>query len=129
LLLGLRLVRILIIDDDSVTLKALPVLLTNRLPDSIVDTAMDEQTALALVHDGHYDVILLDVRMPSLDGMMLLLQLRADAADTPLIVMTAHPDESVETEASQAGVYAFLPKPAFPDVVIAKVQSALHRVP
>ena len=105
------------------------MLLTNRLPDSIVDTAMDEQTVLALVREVHYDVIFLDVRMPSLNGMMLLRQLRAHAANTPVIVMTADLDESVQTEAAQAGVYAFLPKPVFPDVVIAKVQSALHGVP
>jgi CheY-like chemotaxis protein len=105
------------------------MLLTSRLPDTIVDTAMDEETALALMRVGHYDVIFLDVRMPSLDGMMLLRHLRIYATDSPLIIMTAHPDESVETEASQAGVYAFLPKPAFPDVVIAKVQSALHGIP
>jgi DNA-binding NarL/FixJ family response regulator len=44
----------------------------------------------------------------------LLRQLGASAADTRLIVMTARLDEALEAEASQAGIYAFLSKPAFP---------------
>ncbi len=48
---------------------------------------------------------------------------------TPVIVMTAHVDESLKTDASQAGAYAFLQKPAFPDVLIAKMQAALQRAP
>lgn len=121
--------RILIIDDDSVTLGALPALIRSRLSDTVVDTAMGAEAAFALVRTWPYQLIFLDVRMPGIDGLALLRQLRAYARDTPVIVMTAHLDETLETEASQAGVYAFLPKPAFPDVVIAKVQAALQRAP
>jgi CheY-like chemotaxis protein len=121
--------RILIIDDDPVTLAALPALIMSRLPDTVVDTAMTEEDALARVRTSPYQLVFLDVRMPSIDGLTFLRRLRGYAKDTPVIVMTAHLDESLETEASKAGVYALLPKPAFPDVVIAKVQGALHRTP
>jgi DNA-binding response OmpR family regulator len=121
--------RILVIDDDSVTLAALPALIRSRLPDTVVDTAMTEEDALASVRTSPYQLVFLDVRMPSIDGLTFLRRLRAYAKDTPVIVMTAHLDTSLEAEASEIGVYALLPKPAFPDVVIAKVQAALQRTP
>jgi CheY-like chemotaxis protein len=119
--------RILIIDDDSVTLVVLSALISSRLPDTVVDTAVNAEAALALMRTWPYRVILLEARMPDTDGLTLLRQFRAYAEDTPIIVMTAHLDASLEAEALQAGAYAFLPKPAFPDVVIAKVQAALQR--
>ena len=121
--------RILIIDDDSVTLEAVPALITSRLPQTVVDTAMTEQDALARVRARPYQLVFLDVRMPSMDGLTFLRRLRAYAKDTSVIVMTAHLDESLEAEVSEVGVYALLPKPAFPDVIIAKVQAALQRTP
>jgi DNA-binding response OmpR family regulator len=121
--------RILIIDDDSVTLEALPALITSRVPHTVVDTAMTEQDALARVRARPYHLVFLDVRMPSIDGLTFLRRLRAYAKDTPVIVMTAHLDESLEAEVSEVGVYALLPKPAFPDVIIAKAQAALQRTP
>lgn len=121
--------RILVIDDDSVTLEVLPALLKSRLADTIVDTAIDAESALQLVQTWPYQVIFLDVRMPSVDGLKLLRQLGAAAADVPLIVMTARLDEALKAETSQAGVYAFLSKPVFPDLVIAKAQAAIRRMP
>jgi hypothetical protein len=43
--------------------------------------------------------------------------------------MTARLDDSLEADTSQTGVYAFLSKPVFPDLVIAKAQAALQRTP
>ena len=121
--------RILVIDDDAVTLGVLPALLKSRLPDTTVDTAMDAETALSLVRSGHYQLIFIDVRMSSVDGLSLLRQLRATAPDTRVIIMTARLDDSLEADTSQTGVYAFLSKPVFPDLVIAKAQAALQRTP
>ncbi|WP_447985023.1 response regulator [Nitrospira sp. Nam74] len=119
--------RVLIIDDDPVTLAVLPALISSRLPDTIVDTVATGEAALALLRTSPYQLILLDVHMSGIEGLALLRQFRTDVAETPVIVMTANLTESVENEASQAGAYAFLPKPAFPDVVIAKIQAALQR--
>ena len=121
--------RILVVDDDSVTLKVLPALLISRVPNTVVDTARDAQNALALVRTWPYQVIFIDVPMPSLDGLTFLRQLGSYAQDARVIVMTTNLDPSVETEMSQAGVFAFLEKPAFPDLIIAKVQAALRRMP
>jgi len=121
--------RILVVDDDSVTLKVLPALLISRIPNTVVDTARDAQNALALVRTWPYQVIFIDVPMPSVDGLTFLRQLGSYARDTRVIVMTTNLDPSVETEMSQAGVFAFLEKPAFTDLIIAMVQAALRRMP
>jgi DNA-binding response OmpR family regulator len=124
-----RVEHILIIDDDAVTVRVLPALLRSRLPDATVDTATDAQTALSLVRSGHYQLLLIDVRMPSVDGLRLLRDLRGCAPNTRVIIMTSRLDESLKVETSQIGVYAFLSKPLFPDLVIAKAQAALQRTP
>ena len=60
------------------------------------------------------------MHMSGIDGLTLLRQFRTDVAETPVMVMTANLTESVENEASQAGL---------PDVVIAKMQAALQHTP
>ena len=121
--------RILVIDDDSVTLEVLPALLRGRLPDMMIDTASNAQDALAAVQQRRYDLIFIDVHMPGMDGLTFLRRLRTYAQDSRILVFTGDVNESLEAEASEAGAYGFLTKPAFPDLIIAKVRAALRRTP
>ena len=61
-----------------------------RVPNTVVDTARDAQNALALVRTSPYQVIFIDVPMPSVDGLTFLRQLGSYARDTRVIVMTTN---------------------------------------
>src|SRR5687768_9704543 len=90
--------RILIIDDDPDTLLALPVLLKSRFPHAVIQTAINGDAARTWIRSYRYDVILLDIRMPRIDGLTLLKQLRNDLRGTRVLVMTAS-HEDFKTQA------------------------------
>lgn len=73
-------------------------------------------------------VIVSDVRMPQMDGMQLLAELQRQAADIPVIIMTAHSDLDSAVSAYQGGAFEYLPKPFDVDQAIALVQRALNHV-
>jgi two-component system response regulator RstA len=118
--------RILIIDDDPDTLLALPALLKSRFPHAVIQTAINGDAARTWIRNYRYDVILLDIRMPRIDGLTLLKQLRNDLRGARVLVMTAS-HEDFKTQALEAGAYAFHQKPVLPDVLIATIRAALRR--
>jgi FixJ family two-component response regulator len=71
--------------------------------------------------------LILDVRMPGMDGFQLQKQLRADGWFVPTIFLTAHADDSGRSQALAAGATAFLPKPFDADVLLNAVHSAFNR--
>jgi DNA-binding response OmpR family regulator len=119
--------RILIIDDDPDTLLALPALLKSRFPHAVVQTAINGDAARTWIRNYRYDVILVDIRMPRIDGLTLLKQLRHELRGARILVMTAS-HEDLKAQALEAGAYAFHQKPILPDVLIATIRAALrHR--
>jgi two-component system, NtrC family, response regulator HydG len=78
------------------------------------------------IRNYRYDVILLDIRMPRIDGLTPLKQLRNDLRGARVLVMTASNDD-LKTEALEAGAYAFHQKPLLPDLLIATIRAALMR--
>jgi FixJ family two-component response regulator len=68
--------------------------------------------------------LILDLRMPGMDGLMLQHELRSTGHRFPVIIVTAHGDPEVRARALDAGAEAFLPKPVDGDVLVAVVESA-----
>ena len=113
--------HILVVDDDESIRRLLAMVLV--LEGFRVSTAPDAMTGLAVAHDHHPDVIVLDLGLPGGDGFAFLERLRAlaDLPFIPVIVFSATFDESVKGRAFNAGAQAFLVKPAAPDEVVAEV--------
>lgn len=76
-----------------------------------VSLAEDGRVAVALLRDMTFDLILADVRMPGIDGLALLEQLRTHDQHTPVIMMTGHGDAQMDREAELRGASGFLLKP------------------
>ena len=79
--------KVLVADDDPQILEGLVDYLEWR--DIIVDCARTGEQALNLCRDNRYDVLVLDVMMPRLDGRALCEQLRRDGTATPILFLTA----------------------------------------
>ncbi|MDP7298500.1 MAG: sigma-54 dependent transcriptional regulator [Myxococcota bacterium] len=107
--LPLRTSTVLIVDDEELYRHALERIL--RRAGHEVITARDAAEALATVSDQSVDLVLSDVKMPGIDGLELVRQLREVAPDLPCIVVTGYgsPDQSVE--ALRAGAFWYLEKP------------------
>ncbi len=94
-----------------------------------VEEAADGQTALQLIQQRHIDLVLLDIRMPGMDGYEVLRRIRSDPRRLHLpVMMISGLDESAHTvHCIQAGAEDFLPKPVDHVLLRARVNSLLHR--
>jgi CheY-like chemotaxis protein len=108
--------RILIVDDDPDTCSNLSDILADL--GYQVEIAHNGPAALALARVRHYDVALLDLKMPGMDGLTLYRELRRVRADTVAIIVTAYAGSGVQEEALAAGAWRVLSKPVdFPKLL------------
>jgi DNA-binding response OmpR family regulator len=117
--------RVLIVDDEknirltlSQALSSLPI---------EVDVAESGEQALRKVEADDFALILLDLRMPGLDGMDVLRRLRDERPDIPVILITAHGNIESAVEAMKLGAIEFFPKPFVPDQIRGLISRVLDR--
>jgi DNA-binding NtrC family response regulator len=116
----------LLVDDDPTTLVALPDALRCRLPCLRVETTTSVVDALARLELRPYSVVLTDVRMPRMDGLSFLHEVKRRHAETPVVVMTGINDHALLAQALEAGAFDFLPKPLDRNDLSTTVQLALY---
>jgi putative two-component system response regulator len=104
--------HILVVDDIPANVKLISMLLAQD-GYANVETVMDPRQVRAMVASRRYDLILLDIRMPHLDGHELIELLREDYGRDylPVLVLTAQTDEATRKRALESGVRDFLTKP------------------
>ena len=93
-----------------------------------VTAVKDGTAALREVEAGPFDLILLDIRMPGIDGLSLLKQVRDKRPDAQVVIMTAHGTMETAVAAMQDGAYDYLAKPFDLDELIAVVRRWLRPV-
>ena len=117
--------RILIVDDDRDIVRALCIRLNAAGFD--VDTAHDGLAGVAAAKSGKPDAIILDIRMPGMDGLTALSRLREQKSTRhiPTIILTANVVETVRSKALGLGAYCFLKKPCDPGDLLKTVRGAI----
>ena len=117
-------IRVLAADDQRVVREGLAMLL-GLLPDvEVVGTAADGEEALALAAELKPDVILMDLRMPRVDGVEATRRLRERDPAVKVVVLTTYADDRSVIDALRAGALGYLTK----DAGAAEIRHALHRV-
>lgn len=116
--------RILLVDDDAQLRKALEINLTARGHD--LSTAIDGQSALAVLTQGLPEVVLLDLGLPDLDGLEVLRRLRSWSA-VPVVILTARTATADVVGALDAGADDFIAKPFGVEELLARVRAVLRR--
>ncbi|MFF4617256.1 response regulator transcription factor [Nonomuraea jabiensis] len=110
-----RMTRVIVVDDQAVVREGL-VLLLGLLPDiEVVGSAGDGEAALRLVGERRPDVVLMDLRMPRMDGVEATGRIRAEFPDTQVVVLTTYSDDESVFAALRAGARGFLTKDADAD--------------
>ena len=104
-----REIRILLVDDEADFLEAIRPGLVRR--GFLVTTAESGQTALDLLSSETFDVIVLDVKMPGIDGVDTFREIKRIAPALPVIMLTGHGNIEQAFETSREGVFEYLTKP------------------
>ena len=119
--------RILAVDDDALNLDLLAQRLSRQ--GHVVSTAMDGEEALERVRERPFDLVLLDVMMPRLDGYSTLARLKADEQlrVIPVIMISALDELSSVVRCIEAGAEDYLPKPFNPTLLRARIGACLEK--
>lgn len=117
---------ILIVDDDTALLQALPQALRLRIQDVTVDIADSAQKAFFLIEQNDYDVIVSDIKMPGMDGLTLLAKIKALRPETPTLLITGHGEHNLAIQALRGGAYDFIQKPIDRDYFVAALLRAVQ---
>ncbi|MFF4123901.1 response regulator [Microbispora rosea] len=118
--------RVLVVDDQAVVRDGL-VLLLGLLPGiEVVGSASDGETALRLVADERPDVVLMDLRMPRMDGVEATRRIRAGFPDTQVVVLTTYTDDESVFAALRAGARGFLTKSADAEEIARAVTTVMN---
>ncbi len=115
-------IRVLVVDDEEPFRRLLKKELTRK--GFIVETAADGQTALDLLREQVFSVILLDIVMPGIDGISLMNRLRNDPASPVIVVLTGKATVETAVEAMKNGAYDYLSKPYKLDELVIIVNRA-----
>ena len=118
--------HILIVDDDPALLEALPEALRLRMSEVTVDTADTATAALDRIASRDYDAIVTDIKMPGMDGLALLAEIRGRRPDTPILIITGHGEYDLALRALRGGAYDFIHKPIDRDDFVASLDCALR---
>ena len=118
--------RVLIVDDDPALLQALPKALRLRMGGVTVETADSAAAALDRITTGDYDAIVTDIKMPGMDGLALLTEIRKHRPDTPTLIITGHGEDELMVRALRGGAYDFIQKPIDRDYFVAALYRAIR---
>ncbi len=116
--------RILIVDDELVVRDSLGRWFAGEAYE--VGLAASGREALAAVQEKHYDLALLDIKMPGMDGMELQKKLADADADLLVVIMTGYASVETAVQALKRGAYDYITKPIDPDELVHLVDKALE---
>ena len=119
--------HVLIVDDDPALLQALPEALQMRMTGLTVDTAQSGAVALDQIAARDYDAIVTDIKIPGMDGLELLAEIRTHRPDTPTLMITGYGEHDLVVQALRAGAYDFIRKPIDRDYFVGSLRRAIEK--
>lgn len=117
--------NILIVEDETALAEAVEHIL--RKAGHSADRVADGQPALDYIRVGTYDLILLDIMLPKLDGLSVLRQMRSEGVQTPVLMLTARTTVPDKVAGLNAGADDYLTKPFDPEELLARVGAMTRR--
>jgi DNA-binding NtrC family response regulator len=117
-------IRLLVADDKENILRLFQDVFVHGFD---ITTAADGQKALAMALNGNFDVVVSDIRMPGVDGLTLLREIKRARPEVEVVLMTAFASVPNAVEAMKEGAYDYLTKPFDPEEALLVVQRAAER--
>ena len=117
--------KILVVDDDRIVRQSYQRSLTGV--HCSVRAALNADEALKLMEDDPSDVVLVDIRMPGMDGITLIRKIKERWPESEVVVITGFPSVESAKEAVRLGAYNYLAKPVGPEEVVHAATEAINR--
>ncbi|GAJ06973.1 unnamed protein product, partial [marine sediment metagenome] len=118
-------VNILVAEDDSPTYN----IIRRFLEDCTISRAVDGEDVLKMIKEKSYDMVLMDIQMPGMDGLEATRRIREKDSDLPIIAVTARSFKADKDKCLAAGCNDYIAKPIAPHKLIAKInQYAVKRL-
>ena len=123
----MNLLRILVVDDEPAIRRLLKTSLASQ--DYLVSEAADGAAALAALKREPFDVLVLDLGLPGMDGFEVIAQVRAGRSALPIIVLSVRTDEAGKVRALDLGADDYVTKPFGIEELLARIRAAVrHRL-
>ena len=119
--------KLLLVEDSVQLNKALSTVLKRN--SFVVDSAFDGEEALILLKDYQYDIVILDIMLPKIDGIEVLKKARASGIQTPIIMLTAKSTTDDKILGLDAGADDYLSKPFVVEELLARIRALTRRRP
>ncbi len=121
-----RKVNILVVDDEEVVRLSFARTLSGQHCN--VQAAPSGNDALRMMREHSFDVVLLDLRMPGMDGMSVLKTIKEQWPESEVIIITGYPAVETAKQSMSLGAFTYLAKPVGPDEVVEAANEAmLHK--
>jgi DNA-binding NtrC family response regulator len=117
--------KILVVDDDSSIRRTLTDIL--QFEQYEVDEASDGVEAIVKIKRQRYDVIVMDIKMPKMDGMDAMERIQALSPDTPIIMISGHGNIDTAVEAVKKGAFDFIQKPPDLNRLLITIRNAMDK--
>jgi DNA-binding NarL/FixJ family response regulator len=122
--LGKKTIRVLLVDDQPAVRQGLQIRLVLEPDVEVVGEAGDGAGAISLAQSLRPDVILMDVRMPGMDGISAVRTLHAVAPESAVVILSLYDDASTRARAEEAGATAFVAKHQVEETLLAAIRRA-----
>ena len=119
--------KLLLVEDSLQLNKALSTVLKRN--SFVVDSAFDGEEALIFLDQYKYDIVILDIMLPKVNGLEVLKRARSKKINTPIIMLTAKSTTEDKITGLDLGADDYLPKPFVVDELLARIRALLRRKP
>ena len=118
--------KILLVDDEVVFTNNISRLLANR--GYRVTAVYDGESAIRVLEKEQFDVVVLDLRMPGIDGIITLAAIKKLGLFTEILLLTGYGSMNTAVEAMKLGAYDYLSKPCDVDELVAKIEEVWKKI-
>ena len=119
--------KLLLVEDSTQLNKALSTILKRN--SYVVDSAFDGEEALLFIEQYQYDLIILDIMLPKVNGLEVLKRIRGSKNQTPVLLLTAKSTTEDKITGLDLGADDYLAKPFVIDELLARIRALLRRTP
>jgi len=118
---------ILVVDDDVIVIKSCRRILEAEGFEVTTVASADEALEKIKIYD--FDLLVMDVKMPTHDGIFLMREIKKNWPDIPIIVMSGYPTPETVADVVRLGAVQFIPKPFKPDEFMKSIREVIRKMP